>query len=212
MRLHLLLPGDGIGPEVVAAAASILRAVASHFGHQFDLREAPIGGAALRRGLPPLPDETLAAARESSAILLGAVGDPAFDQGDSSPPARGGAPGGPPRAAAVRELPPGPGLARPRGLRAAEESGRRRHRHAGRARVDRRSLLRRASRHCRRRRLGSQHDAVFAARDRAHRAPRLRSCPRPQEARDVGGQGERARDLPPVAAGGHRRRGRAIRT
>src|SRR3954449_11052578 len=80
----LLLPGDGIGPEVVSAASSILRAVASRFGHQFDLREAAIGGAALRRDLPPLPDETLAAARESSAILLGAVGDPAFDRGDSS--------------------------------------------------------------------------------------------------------------------------------
>ena len=57
----LLLPGDGIGPEVVSAAASILRAVGSHFGHRFDLREAAIGGAALRRDLPPLPDETLAA-------------------------------------------------------------------------------------------------------------------------------------------------------
>src|SRR3954451_619937 len=80
----LLLPGDGIGPEVVSAAASILRAVASRFGHQFDLREAAIGGAALRRDLPPLPAETLAAAREANAILLGAVGDPAFDKGDSS--------------------------------------------------------------------------------------------------------------------------------
>ncbi len=80
----LLLPGDGIGPEVVAAAASILRAVASRHGHQFDLTEALIGGAALRRDLPPLPDETLAAARESTAILLGAVGDPAFDRGDST--------------------------------------------------------------------------------------------------------------------------------
>jgi 3-isopropylmalate dehydrogenase len=80
----LLLPGDGIGPEVVAGAVSILQAVASRFGHQFDLHEAPIGAAALRRNLPPLPDETLAAAREADAILLGAVGDPAFDKGDSS--------------------------------------------------------------------------------------------------------------------------------
>ena len=80
----LLLPGDGIGPEVVAAAASVLRAVASRFNHQFDLDEAPIGGAALRRDLAPLPDETLAAARAADAILLGAVGDPAFDRGDSS--------------------------------------------------------------------------------------------------------------------------------
>jgi 3-isopropylmalate dehydrogenase len=80
----LLLPGDGIGPEVVAAAAGALRAVARRFGHGFDLREAIIGAAALKRGLPPLPDDTLAAAQSASAILLGAVGDPAFDQGPSS--------------------------------------------------------------------------------------------------------------------------------
>jgi 3-isopropylmalate dehydrogenase len=80
----LLLPGDGVGPEVVAGAASVLKAVASRYGHQFELHEALIGAAALRRNLPPLPDETLAAAREADAILLGAVGDPAFDKGDSS--------------------------------------------------------------------------------------------------------------------------------
>jgi 3-isopropylmalate dehydrogenase len=80
----LLLPGDGIGPDVVAAAASILRAVSARFNHEFDLQEAPIGGAALRRGLAPLPHETLEAARASKAILLGAVGDPEFDKGDSS--------------------------------------------------------------------------------------------------------------------------------
>lgn len=80
----LLLPGDGIGPEVVAAAEGVLRAIAVRFGHHFDLAEAPIGAAALRRGLPPLPDDTLAAARRADAILLGAVGDPEFDRGDSS--------------------------------------------------------------------------------------------------------------------------------
>jgi 3-isopropylmalate dehydrogenase len=80
----LLLPGDGIGPEVVAGAVSVLEAVASQYGHQFALREGLIGGAALRRDLMPLPDETLAAARESHGILLGAVGDPAFDRGDST--------------------------------------------------------------------------------------------------------------------------------
>jgi 3-isopropylmalate dehydrogenase len=80
----LLLPGDGIGPEVVAGATTVLQAVASRYGHDFTLHEALIGGAALRRDLPPLPDETLAAARESHGILLGAVGDPAFDRGDST--------------------------------------------------------------------------------------------------------------------------------
>jgi 3-isopropylmalate dehydrogenase len=75
----LLLPGDGIGPEVVAAAARVLRAVANRFGHGFQLSTAVIGGAALHQGLPPLPDATLIAARGCDAILLGAVGDPAFD-------------------------------------------------------------------------------------------------------------------------------------
>ena len=80
----LLLPGDGIGPEVVAAAADVLRAVAAHYNHSFTITEAPIGAAALRRGLPPLPPQTLEAARRADGILLGAVGDPEFDRGDAS--------------------------------------------------------------------------------------------------------------------------------
>ena len=80
----LLLPGDGVGPEVTAAAARVLRAVATRFGHQLSLREEAIGGAALRQGLDPLPQETLRAAQNADAILLGAVGDPAFDSGSSS--------------------------------------------------------------------------------------------------------------------------------
>jgi 3-isopropylmalate dehydrogenase len=81
----LLLPGDGIGPEVVAAAAQVLRAVATTFGHDFALTEATIGAAALKKNLPPLPDDTLRAAGAADAILLGAVGDPAYDR---DPPAR----------------------------------------------------------------------------------------------------------------------------
>jgi 3-isopropylmalate dehydrogenase len=80
----LLLPGDGIGPEVVAAAARVLRAVAAAFARDLALHEGLIGAAALRRGQPPLPDETLRAARAADAILLGAVGDPAFDRGPSA--------------------------------------------------------------------------------------------------------------------------------
>ncbi len=80
----LLLPGDGIGPEVVAAAEQVLQAVAARGGHTLELQHALIGGAALRKGLPPLPPDTLAAARAADAVLLGAVGDPDFDRGDSS--------------------------------------------------------------------------------------------------------------------------------
>jgi 3-isopropylmalate dehydrogenase len=79
----LTLPGDGIGPEVTAAATAVLRRVADRSGHTFTITEQLIGGAALRAKLDPLPAETLTAARGADAILLGAVGDPAFD---SQPP------------------------------------------------------------------------------------------------------------------------------
>ena len=81
----VLLPGDGIGPEVIAAATQVLRRVAGAYDHEFSFTTKLIGGAALRAGLPPLPDDTLAAAKSASAVLLGAVGDPAFD---SEPPAK----------------------------------------------------------------------------------------------------------------------------
>jgi len=74
-----VLPGDGIGPEVTDAAERVLRAVAEIFGHRWTLSAHPIGGAALRRGLPALPGKTCDAARSADAVLLGAVGDPAFD-------------------------------------------------------------------------------------------------------------------------------------
>jgi 3-isopropylmalate dehydrogenase len=74
------LPGDGVGPEVTRAAVRVLEAVASVGGHQWTITAWPIGGAAIAQGLPPLPPETLAAARQSDAILLGAIGDPAYDR------------------------------------------------------------------------------------------------------------------------------------
>ncbi len=79
------LPGDGVGPEVTRAAVRVLEAVASVGGHRWAITTWPIGGAAIAQGLPPLPPDTLAAARQSDAILLGAVGDPAYDR---EPPAR----------------------------------------------------------------------------------------------------------------------------
>jgi 3-isopropylmalate dehydrogenase len=81
----LLLPGDGIGPEVVTAARGVLDAVATRYHHEFVLSEALIGGAALRAGLEALPSATLEAAQAADAVLLGAVGDPVFDR---EPPAR----------------------------------------------------------------------------------------------------------------------------
>jgi 3-isopropylmalate dehydrogenase len=80
----VLLPGDGIGPEVVEAAVRVLERIGARFGHRWTLDAQLIGGAALRQGGPPLPDATLEAATSADAVLLGAVGDPAFD---ARPPA-----------------------------------------------------------------------------------------------------------------------------
>lgn len=75
MRIAVL-PGDGIGPEVTAAALQVLERVAQRFGHSVDVHEALIGGAAIDATGSPLPNETLALCRDSDAILLGAVGGP----------------------------------------------------------------------------------------------------------------------------------------
>jgi len=75
-----VLPGDGIGPEVTDQAVLVLQSVADIFGHQLQLQHRLIGGAALTACGDPLPSDTLAACLASSAVLLGAVGSPAFDR------------------------------------------------------------------------------------------------------------------------------------
>jgi 3-isopropylmalate dehydrogenase len=75
----LLLPGDGIGPEVIAEAARVLKDAATHAGLDLDLVEMPVGGAAVDASGEPLPGKTLDAARNADAVLLGAVGSPRHD-------------------------------------------------------------------------------------------------------------------------------------
>lgn len=74
-----LLPGDGIGPEVTASAVRVLQEIGLRFGHAFRFDSHPIGGAALRAGLSPLPPGTAQACASADAVFLGAVGDPSFD-------------------------------------------------------------------------------------------------------------------------------------
>ena len=75
----ILLPGDGIGPEVTKAAATVLREAGHEFHHQFEFEEHPIGGAAIDAAGTPLPNATLDACRKADAIFLGAVGGPKWD-------------------------------------------------------------------------------------------------------------------------------------
>ncbi|MDR1075714.1 MAG: 3-isopropylmalate dehydrogenase [Xanthomonadaceae bacterium] len=72
----VVLPGDGIGPEVASAAVAVLKAVAQRHDHQFDFQEYDIGGIAIDKTGEPLPRSTLEAAQQADAVLLGAVGGP----------------------------------------------------------------------------------------------------------------------------------------
>ena len=78
-----VLPGDGIGPEVVAEGVRVLQAVGQRFGHCFELRHGLIGGGALDARGTPLPSETLDICRAADAVLLGAVGGPRWDNPDA---------------------------------------------------------------------------------------------------------------------------------
>lgn len=75
----LVLPGDYIGPEIMAEAVKVLQAVDAHFGLGIEMETGLLGGAAIDAHGVPLPDETLAMARAADAILLGAVGGPKWD-------------------------------------------------------------------------------------------------------------------------------------
>ncbi|HEY7562693.1 MAG TPA: 3-isopropylmalate dehydrogenase [Gaiellaceae bacterium] len=77
----VLLPGDGIGPEVAAAAARVLRELPL----DLELEERVFGGAAIRETGEPLPADTLAACQAADAVLLGAVGAPEFDRAEVRP-------------------------------------------------------------------------------------------------------------------------------
>jgi len=75
----VLLPGDGVGPEVVGAAQKVLKEVERKFSHHFSYREYLIGGCSIDRFGSALTDETLSACQASDAVLLGAVGGPKWD-------------------------------------------------------------------------------------------------------------------------------------
>ncbi|KAM7253851.1 hypothetical protein ACFE04_031533 [Oxalis oulophora] len=77
-----LLPGDGIGPEVISVAKNVLNLAGSLEGIEFSFKEMPMGGAALDLVGVPLPDETLSAAKHSDAILLGAIGGYKWDNNE----------------------------------------------------------------------------------------------------------------------------------
>lgn len=79
-----VLPGDGVGREIVPEAVKVLKAVAQRFGHTFEFQTGDIGGHAIDKVGVPLPQATLVLAKESDAVLLGAVGGPKWEGLDYS--------------------------------------------------------------------------------------------------------------------------------
>jgi len=73
-----VLPGDGIGPEIITEAVQCLDAIARRFGHDFDFQEAPVGAAAMDTVGEPLPAATLTLCEGADAILFGAIGSPRY--------------------------------------------------------------------------------------------------------------------------------------
>lgn len=76
----IVLPGDGIGPEIMKSAVKVLETVADKYDHTFEFDNHEIGGAAYDKHGEPLTDETVNACVQADAILLGAIGGPAYDE------------------------------------------------------------------------------------------------------------------------------------
>ncbi len=80
MKFHIVvLPGDGIGPEITGATVDVLQTAGKKYGHTFELYHGLIGGAAIDATGVPLPPDVVKMSRKSDAVLMGAVGDPKFD-------------------------------------------------------------------------------------------------------------------------------------
>lgn len=82
-----LIPGDGIGPEIVAGAVTVLDAVSAKYGHKFNYTEVYMGGCAIDKYGEPLPQETIDICKKSDSVLLGAVGGPKWDNAPKRPEA-----------------------------------------------------------------------------------------------------------------------------
>ena len=85
MKLKIaVLPGDGIGPEIIAQALEVTKAICKKFGHELSYKEAFVGACAIDAVGNPYPDETHSLCMESDAVLFGAIGSPKYDNNPSA--------------------------------------------------------------------------------------------------------------------------------
>jgi 3-isopropylmalate dehydrogenase len=79
-----VLPGDGIGPEIIDQAKKVVTAIGKKFNHKFNFKHGLVGAIAIDKTGNPLPDETLDLCKSSDAVLFGAIGDPKYDNNPSA--------------------------------------------------------------------------------------------------------------------------------
>ena len=85
MKLRIaVLPGDGIGPEIMRQGVAVMDAIAAKFGHQVEYHEAICGAHAIDLVGDPFPDDTFQTCMEADAVLFAAVGDPKYDNDPTS--------------------------------------------------------------------------------------------------------------------------------
>ncbi|MDR1876857.1 MAG: 3-isopropylmalate dehydrogenase, partial [Flavobacteriaceae bacterium] len=85
MKLNIaVLPGDGIGPEIIAQALKVAQTVCEKFNHELSYKEALVGAIAIDKTGNPYPQETHELCMASDAVLFGAIGDPKYDNDPSA--------------------------------------------------------------------------------------------------------------------------------
>ena len=85
MKMNIaVLPGDGIGPEIVAQALNVTKAICKKFGHELTYKQALVGACAIDECGNPYPDETHELCMQSDAVLFGAIGSPKYDNNPSA--------------------------------------------------------------------------------------------------------------------------------
>ncbi len=182
-----LLPGDGIGPEVMAEVEKVIAALQADGAARFELDRGLVGGAAYDAHAVAISDADMAKAQAADAVLLGAVGGPQVGRRALRGAARG-RPAAPAQGhAALRQPAPGDLLPGPGRRLVAEARTRRRARSRDRARTDRRRLFRRTEgdhRPRQRPEARRRHAGLRDLRDRAHRPRRLRAGPAARQQAD----------------------------
>ena len=203
----LLLPGDGIGPEVMAEVRRLLGFLAKSGIATFATEEGLVGGAAYDAHGVAITDETMAKAKAADAVIFGAVGGPKWDNVAYEVRPEAGLLRLAQGPWSVCQYPAGDLLSGPRRLLEPQARGGRRARHHHSARAHRRRLFRRAQDHHRpgqRPEARHRYAGLRYLRDRAHRARRLRACAQAAQQGHLDGEAQRDEDRRAVARGRQR--------